>query len=824
MRSAGRTPVCHNECYSCEATSLYVWQADYDEALVSRDRIQPVRAMILPRFLIVALVIATSAFSAGIEVPLTVTETAGIERHQWPVRTGVPIPKGALRSLEKLQILDRSGRFVPAHFAVASRWWDDGSIQWVHCDFAATVPAKGETIYQLRELIPLPDFPSPVGLIPRGKDFEVITGPLRLVLGGNSNQLLDQVWVDEGWGYNFNETTKILDSGNFDWVLTSRGRVYRTSHWAQNRIEVEEYSALRAVVRMSGSFALEGQKEKRLDYLARLTVFGGKTYFKLDLTLLNRPGARGLPIDDLSIVLKLNLNPDQKFAFGTDSEDFSGDFSTSREAGISQLSADRCKRTRQGGSPAVEENRSCRSAGWADLSDDSFGLSVAVRSFWRLYPKAFSARNDGTLTVKLFPSQDSSDVMAAGSARTHETLFHFHGKRQWASGQVRKILLGFQRPIYAVAPSSWYCRGTQASGRLLEAAARLKPEFFGLQQKLDNWLATRRDALLASRDEGGAGHGVFRFGDPQALPGNSAPAPEILQGGASGAHGLYLHFFRTGDLKSLEMAEEILARAADEGLAAESYSPADRMGALPGSSVSAGEIEALFDSYLLTANRRFLDAARFGIAEALKKVNSGSVQTPSELASAMQSALRGFAVTGDRRWLESTRALAGLMAAWQDGDRAQMAKVAPMLVDGWRDDFRGGLAPTAETSGAVWAALRRFSELAGDKTWLPRLTRAADWLEHRPEEWDAGKRQLVRSPLPGFELALGLAAVFEDTREQKYWDWALDVFRAAVEGTNPASPSPPFGQSLVAGQRFLWFLSTEFPATPKRDVSFFSGR
>ena len=218
--------------------------------------------MILVRFLIVFLLLALPVRAAGVEVPLTVRETAGIDRHQWPIRAGVPMPKGALKSVEKLQILDAQGRFVPALFAVANRWWEDGSIQWVHCDFAATVSANSQTGYVLREVVALPEFPSPMGFIPRGKAFEVITGPLRFVIGGESNQLFDEVWVDEGWGYNFNEQTKILDSGNFDLLLTSGGRAFRTSHWTQNRIEVEEHNALRAVVKITGSFALADSKER----------------------------------------------------------------------------------------------------------------------------------------------------------------------------------------------------------------------------------------------------------------------------------------------------------------------------------------------------------------------------------------------------------------------------------------------------------------------------------------------------------------------------------------------------------------------------------
>jgi hypothetical protein len=405
--------------------------------------------MFVVRFLFVFLLLALPFHAAGVEVPLTVRETAGIDRHQWPVRAGIPFPKGAVKSVEKLQILDAQGRFVPALFAVANRWWEDGSIQWVHCDFAATVSANSQTAYVLREVVALPEFPSPMGFIPRGKAFEVITGPLRFVIGGDSNQLIDQVWVDEGWGYNFNEQTKILDSGNFDLLLTSGGRAFRTAHWTQSRIEVEEHNALRSVVKIMGSFALAGSKENQLDYIARLTTYGGKTYFKFELTLLNRREAE-FPIDDLSLSFKLNLDlTQQKFILGGEPQDYTGNFENAPEASLSQNSA-----SLYSASGAVQGSGPGRSArvGWVDLSDGEHGLSAAVRWFGQLYPKALQVRNDATLVVKLFSSSQSAQALSAQTAKTHEMMLHFHGKRQLASGQVRNVMLGFQKPVYAVAP------------------------------------------------------------------------------------------------------------------------------------------------------------------------------------------------------------------------------------------------------------------------------------------------------------------------------------------------------------------------------------
>src|SRR5437867_6201090 len=102
--------------------------------------------------IIVVLPWGRAGWTSQIDIPLTIRETAGIERFQYPVTSGVPLPLGALKCTEKLQIMDIHGRFIPAQFFVASRWGKDGSIQWVQFDFAANVPANGKATYFLREV------------------------------------------------------------------------------------------------------------------------------------------------------------------------------------------------------------------------------------------------------------------------------------------------------------------------------------------------------------------------------------------------------------------------------------------------------------------------------------------------------------------------------------------------------------------------------------------------------------------------------------------------------------------------------------------------
>jgi hypothetical protein len=767
------------------------------------------------------------AETAGIDVPLTVQETAGIDRQQWPVTTGVPLPKGVLKSTEKLQILDAQGRFIPARFAVASRSPEDGSIQWVHCDFAATVRAHEKVMFFLRDLVPLPDFPSPIGFIPRGKEFEVITGPLRFVLGGNSNQLLDQVWVDENWGYDFTAKTKILESGNFDLVLTSAGRAYRTSDWTHSHIEVEEYNPLRAVLKIAGSFVIAERKEARLEYVARLTVFGGKTYFKLEFTLLNRDSAStqaSIPIDDLQMSLRLNLDlTDQRFAFGGAPSDHLGTFANAPSASLAQKSAEQYVLTGaiQGG--GLRKDGQSANLGWVDLSDGELGLSVAVKWFWQLYPKAFEVRKDGRLIVKLFPSADApAQVLLPGTARTHEILFHFHGKRHFASGQVKKVLQGFQEPLRAVAPALWYCGDTRVFGRLEAQPAELTSETGSLAANLDAWLGKSRDAYLAARGRASSGedtdwdgYGVFRFANTRKLRKSNDHIQQNQDGPrvvGDMAHALYLHFFRTGDLRSLELAEELLAQTADFAMAGESVSK-------PASPDAVAAVEGLFDSFVFTGNRRHLDSARSLLAPLLREHSLSLVESTAEIASALLGLLRGYEVTSDRRWLNASIPLMEALSAWQDGDVDKLRQAFPQLARRWKESFIGSLGESTWDSAMVWQACLRYHELTKDQTVFSRIERSWEKIVRDPQEWNPDLGQFSKSPSIEIVLAPALAALSEVTGNDKYRALARKFFQASIQSADAVAEPAAFGLYFTAGQQFLGYFSQEPQSNRKRDVS-----
>jgi len=102
----------------------------------------------------------------------------------------------------------------------------------------------------------------------------------------------------------------------------------------------------------------------------------------------------------------------------------------------------------------------------------------------------------------------------------------------------------------------------------------IRPQYWPLVQKYDRWLVACRDAVLAKRDRGFEflgrrfdEYGMLNFGDAlhKIIPDDRRPDYGIHWDTEyyDFPHALFLHFFRTGDLKSFRTAVEAAAHLAD---------------------------------------------------------------------------------------------------------------------------------------------------------------------------------------------------------------------------------------------------------------------
>ncbi len=85
-------------------------------------------------------------------IPVQFTERANVDRHQEPVRFGVPLQQAQLGDTARLRLIGQDGTPVPADFSPLL-YWPDGSLRWVSVD---TLVSLSSTLTTTMHLVQMP--------------------------------------------------------------------------------------------------------------------------------------------------------------------------------------------------------------------------------------------------------------------------------------------------------------------------------------------------------------------------------------------------------------------------------------------------------------------------------------------------------------------------------------------------------------------------------------------------------------------------------------------------------------------------------------------
>ena len=113
---------------------------------------------------------------------LKVGNPSDVARINSPVRSGVPFPQGVLGSSRTMRLLDSSGREMPLQTRTLGRW-PDGTVKWALVDFQADVAASSEGDYTLEygSAVMRGTFEAPLLVHEDAAGVTVDTGKLHLV-------------------------------------------------------------------------------------------------------------------------------------------------------------------------------------------------------------------------------------------------------------------------------------------------------------------------------------------------------------------------------------------------------------------------------------------------------------------------------------------------------------------------------------------------------------------------------------------------------------------------------------------------------------------
>ena len=713
--------------------------------------------------------------AAALEVNLTVEERLGVQRTNEPVTSGVPLPKGAVENTDGLRLLDAAGRPVPAQFSVANRWWDDGSIKWLHVDFQASVPAGETATYVLRDgaAAPAPDPPANLEVTPVEGGLSVNTGPLQFVVKENGFNLFDSVVLNG---------EPVVSGDDVGFALTIGGETYSPAFYEDTEIKIEDQGPMKAVILITGRNVKEDGTGYGMDYRCRIYAYAGSTRVKVVYTVENRRGNMEdhIAVADWAVTIPTRFGRNPRYAFGLADEPVGGNLTALARLDVPHTDVYQIEGPGQNvaGNPHEEEPPWI---GMLDVTGGDAGVTVAVKHFWQKWAKSLSADADGVITIGLWTDRayhkgettlvdaDGCAQFFAGIARTHEIWFNFHDGA--ADVPRRSSVAPANEPLFARCEPAWYCQGTKAFGDLSEADPEVYlPEYRERVEGLNRWAegAVRRplQRWRTSRTPNGKvdSYGLLSWGDGVEQIKGDSPQQVHWEGGYYDyMFSILLNFARTGDLFFLWTADTMIRHNADvhhthhdEQPGRARYCPSrehirmDRAGFPPFASPTFNHWKNMgaFYRWYLTGDHRAREAALETMNWATRLGNRGiDFGQPRSICHGILGLWAGYDATGEQRYLDALQSFA--------------RTVAQRITDGRR------MGSGAWQRGMAIQGLCWYVENTGDETVIPAIETAL-------------RRDFDQRP---HELAYGFAFMWKHTGNPEYFSRAIvQVRETRAEG------------------------------------------
>lgn len=432
----------------------------------------------------------------------------------FPITSGVPFAQGELADPASVRLLNREGQEVPLQ-AQATMRWRDGSVKWLLLSFLATVGAKQTAEYTLEygSQVSRRTFPTPLRALRQGETLVVETGPLRVRFDAAKSGLPTEIWFDADGDGEFKEEEELTGGRGMEaWVKDEQGHLYTAAH-PPERLEVEEEGPVRVVVKVEGHHRSEDGAREFFAYTHRFVFYAGLPFVRFYHAWGNdREEAEFTLFEGLGIRVPLSKGAPWEWRVGL------GQGQTMSGRGF--LALDQWRDDGYGLTPALPTPPR-RADGWLQALNGRWGVTVAVRDFWQLYPKSLRFTPEG-LEVDLCPDFPPGTYdgctkleeikwfyalmggrykVRLGLRKQHEMMLLFHPA---AGEEALRWAEAFQEPLIAVCPPERYCE-SQVFGEVLPATTGRWPDYEEVCERVyRNYVRQREE---------GREYGMFNFGD-----------------------------------------------------------------------------------------------------------------------------------------------------------------------------------------------------------------------------------------------------------------------------------------------------------------------
>jgi hypothetical protein len=668
-------------------------------------------------------------------VPISVAESDGIERRQWPLTVSVPLPRGALHDAAAAHLADDRGTALPTQ-ARALATWPDGSVRWLLADTQVDLRAGQKRQLSLRPGAPPRSHATPLRVQEEGERVVVDTGALRFFIPRHHFAIVEGLTAA-------GKAQPVL--GPLRATLEAGERVGNAD--PPRSIEILDRGPLRARIVLRGTYG------NAFDYVIRVEAYAGQRMLRVWHTFINRHGAAFVSLKRITLELPIAELKPGDYHYGVVGErPRSGDLP---EAGLRLLQVDNTS-ARIGADTESEQL-----AGWLELASSRGVVGVASRWFWQEYPQSLAATRTA-LSINLWAPESEPAKAGVGAAKTHELALWLappRGLPPHVGAALTRPLLGVVDPT-SIAHSGALPQAIAPAG-VAQAFARKAAD--GAQRYLtrnaqERWNDCGEVECTApglERPRVGA-FGMWNWGDW-----NFRGYEDRTKGTDSWGNLEYdttqvlaLSAAASGD-PDLYDAMVAAARHAGDVDVIHAYptrpewvgmnhpkNPLHFSFQLGGPDLGHTWTEGMVSAYWLTGDERLLEAAR-GIADYLVARGQGLVRgNPRQWGWPQIALLAVYQATGDARYRDAARGYAERGMVAHPPTSSQQFKLA-LLADAlaythaatgdaaaraWLDAYVAAVMPRAAREDArAFAAVAYVADLTGDAnmraTALQRLDR-----------------------------------------------------------------------------------------------------
>ncbi len=349
-------------------------------------------------------------------IPLSLA--AGPTAEKVPLRTGVPLPMGALSDLAALRLETGDGsQEVPAQFDAISRW-PDGSIKVALTHLVTDLGAARSYRVAYGSGVVRATLPRNVAISGTpATELTVDTGLVKFTV--SSKGIITRLWRDTNGNGTFEAGEQILDTGDMFMVNAYDNLEYTASAATDAVVTVEEDGPMRAVIKAQGSLT-HGSGARLMKYLVRYYAHQGSDKVDLDVSVIDdrlEANVESTPTSFAIAARALGLRW-HYLSDGAADYRFGGEGGAAYGAKVSgehYLLQKGQFRFEDGQDLGHTFNYSgvgtgTRAPGWVALDSGNRHLALLVRDFWQQFPGELSV-NGNILTASLFPTR-------AGGAET----------------------------------------------------------------------------------------------------------------------------------------------------------------------------------------------------------------------------------------------------------------------------------------------------------------------------------------------------------------------------------------------------------------------